>query len=569
MAKEVSFEIKDKDIAGRICKLRIGEREIETPTIMPVYSPIRPLITPKELLETFGCRALMTNSYIILKNPQLKEGILKRGIHEYLDFEGIIATDSGSYQLMEYGNVTVTNKEIIEFQENIGSDIASFLDIPSLPDAYKPRAEEQLEITLERAKEAIDAKFLVNGGVQGSTHLDLREKAAKELGKDFRLCAVGGIVRLMEMYRFSDLVEIISAVKRNLPASTIVHAFGLGHPMVFSLAVAMGCDLFDSAAYALYAEGMRYLTPTGTMRLEELSYLPCSCPVCSKHGMGIKELPQEEIIRELARHNLYVSMQEINTIKQAIKENTLWELVNMRCRAHPQLYKGLLTLLEQEYLAEYDPITKKSAFYYQGLESEKRTEVINVKKRIAGILSNNKAEIAPFGLVPWELSDIYPFNSFRDEIEYAGCKISDLCKVRAIMEYQFGIGAGELIPDKVVIKKSKATRRIRGIYEGGELIAAVRASDHFIIPHERLAERLHEKFPYPKLRVKIDDEAVEFVKDGKSVFAKFVTDIDPDLRAGDEILVVDKDDKLLRTATLVMAPKEALDFDRGVAAITR
>jgi len=569
MAKEVSFEIKYKDIAGRICRLRIGERELETPTIMPVYSPTRPLITPKELWETFGCRALMTNSYIILKNPQLKEEILKRGIHDFLDFEGVVATDSGSYQLMEYGNVTVTNKEIIEFQENIGSDIASFLDIPSLPDAYKPRAEEQLEITLERAKEALDAKFLVNAGVQGSTHLDLREKAAKELGKDFRLCAVGGIVRLMEMYRFSDLVEIISAVKRNIPANRIVHAFGLGHPMVFSLAVAMGCDLFDSAAYALYAEGMRYLTPTGTMRLEELNYLPCSCPVCSKHGMGIKELPQEEIVRELARHNLYVSMQEINIIKQAIKENTLWELVNMRCRAHPQLYKGLLTLLEQEYLAEYDPITKKSAFYYQGKESEKRTEVINVKKRIAGILSNNKAEIAPFGPVPWELSDIYPFNSFRNEIEYTGCKISDLCKVRAIMEYQFGIGAGELIPDKAVIKKSKATRRIRGIYEGGELIAAVRASDHFIIPHEKLAERLHERFPYPKLRVKIDDEAVEFVKEGKSVFAKFVTDIDPDLRAGDEILVVDKDDKLLRTATLVMSPKEALDFDRGVAAITR
>lgn len=243
-------------------------------------------------------------------------------------------------------------------------------------------------------------------------------------------------------------------------------------------------------------------------------------------------MAHEEKVKELARHNLYVSIQEINTIKEAIKENTLWELVNMRCRAHPQLYKALKTLLEQEYLAEYDPITKKSAFYYQGAESEKRTEVANVKKRLAGLESNNKTDIPPFGPVPWELSDIYPFNSLKDDIEYTGCKISDLCKVRAIMDYQFGTGAGELIPDNAVIKKSKATRRIRGIYEGKELIAAVRASDHFIIPHEKLAERLHAKFPYPKLRIKIDDEAVEFVKDGKSVFAKFVKDIDLDLRAG-------------------------------------
>jgi len=73
----------------------------------------------------------------------------------------------------------------------------------------------------------------------------------------------------------------------------------------------------------------------------------------------------------------------------------------------------------------------------------------------------------------------------------------------------------------------------------------------------------------PRLRIEIDDEAVEYVKDGKSVYAKFVTNIDPNLRAGDEILVVDRDDNLIRTATLILSPKEAADFDRGVAAITR
>ena len=569
MVKDVSFEIKAKDIAGRIGKLRIGKREIETPALMPVYSPTKPLITPRELLEEFRCGALMTNSYIILKNEDLKKNILEQGIHKYLDFDGVIATDSGSYQLMEYGNVTATNKEIIEFQEKIGSDIGSFLDIPTLPDAYKPRAAEQLDITLERSKEALNAGFLVNAGVQGATYMDLREKAAKEIGKDFQLCAVGGIVRLMETYRFADLVEIISTVKQNIPANRIVHAFGLGHPMVFSLAVALGCDLFDSAAYALYAEGGRYLTAEGTKRIEELTYLPCSCPVCNKHGSDLKNLPPEEKVKQLARHNLYVSVEELNKVKESIKENTLWELVNMRCRAHPELYKALKVLLNQDWLAEHDPITKKSAFYYQGAESEKRTEVVNVKKRIEGVTSENRIEIAPFGMVPWELSDLYPFNSMRDSIEYSGCKIDDLEKVRAIMDYQFGKGAGELIPRNVKIKKSKATKRIRSIHEGKELIAAVRASDHIIIPHDILAKRLHEKFPYPKLRLVIDDEAVESIVDGKSAFAKFVIDVDPDLRAGDEILVVDKNDKLLKTGTLLLSPKEAKDFDRGVAAIVR
>jgi len=61
----------------------------------------------------------------------------------------------------------------------------------------------------------------------------------------------------------------------------------------------------------------------------------------------------------------------------------------------------------------------------------------------------------PFGEVPWELSEIYPFNSVKDSVEYSGHKISDLRRVRAIMEYQFGKGAGGLIPDNAVIKNPK------------------------------------------------------------------------------------------------------------------
>ena len=571
------FEIKDKDIAARICKLKINGKELETPSLMPVYNPNKPLITPKEMKREFGCEILMANSYIILKNEELRNNILRDGIHKFMNFNGIIATDSGSYQLMEYGNITATNKEIIEFQEKIGSDIGSFLDIPTLPNAYKPRALEQLKITLERAREARNAKFLVNAGIQGSTYLDLREMAAREIGREFRLCAVGGIVRLMENYRFSDLVEIISVIKRNIPINRVVHAFGMGHPMAFSLSIALGCDLFDSAAYALYAENFRYITASGTKRLDELEYLPCSCPVCSKYGLELKELPERERVRELARHNLYVSFEEINKIKEAIKENNLWEFLGMRCRAHPELLSGLKRLTEQKWLADLDPITKKSAFYLQGPESKNRTEVVNVKKRLKRVYSENRREVAPFGKIPAEISDVYPFNSFNSLREWGKkknenkneYKIPDIEKIRKIMDYQFGSGAGELIADNVRIKRSRKTKRIRWVYEEKKLIASVRASDHFIIPKMPLAEKLHKRFKYPKLRVVIHDDAIPFVLEGKSVFAKFVEEIDPKLRARDEVLIVDKNDKLLRTGTLILSPREVVDFDRGIAVRVR
>jgi 7-cyano-7-deazaguanine tRNA-ribosyltransferase len=573
MPTEISFEVKGKDVAGRLGKLTIKGKTIETPLLMPVYNPNKPLIPIQEMKALFDVRALMTNSYIILKSEELKESVLANGIHKHLGFDGLIATDSGSFQLMAYGSVSTTNKEIIEFQENIGSDIGSFLDIPTLPDAYKPKAVDELETTLERAKEAVDAKFAVNAGIQGSTYMDLRKKAAQEIGKDFRLCAVGGIVRLMEEYRFADLVDVIATVKMNIPANRPVHAFGLGHPMVFSLAAALGCDLFDSAAYALYAQDMRYMTEYGTKRLENLEFLPCACPVCSKHGIALKDLPQDEKIKNLALHNLYVTFAEINRVKQAIREGSLWNLLCTRARSHPAMFAALLRLKEyRKWFAELDPITKDSQIYYAGKETAYRPEVLNAKKRIKQVSSAHGVAIPPFGMVPAEILDIYPFGGFVSsevDADMVCPKVSDLEKVRAIMDYQFGRGAGELIESSFQIKKSRTTRRIRGVYKGKVMVASVRASDHFIIPHMFLAEKLKEKFVFPKLRVVVHDDAVPFVREGKSVFAKFVVAVDNDLRAGDEVLVVSKEDELIRSGTLVLSPREALDFDRGAAVSVR
>lgn len=83
------------------------------------------------------------------------------------------------------------------------------------------------------------------------------------------------------------------------------------------------------------------------------------------------------------------------------------------------------------------------------------------------------------------------------------------------------------------------------------------------------AKILHKSFKYPKLRVVIKDDAVPFVKDGKSVFAKFVKDCDPDLRPFDECLIVDKKDNLLAVGRCLLNRQEMLSFDTGVAVKTR
>lgn len=425
------FEILDKDAGGRIGRLRTPHGIVETPTVMPVINPNIQLIPPKEM-RSFGAEILITNSYIIYRKEELKSVALEKGLHALLDFDGPIMTDSGSFQLSVYGSVEVTNEEILGFQQKIGSDIIVPLDIPTPPDVHYRRAEEELAVTAERleaARRFIQGEQLLAGPVQGSTYPELREKAASHL-KDlkFEVYPLGAVVPLMEAYRYTELVDVIAASKKGLSPASPVHLFGAGHPMMFALAVALGCDLFDSAAYALYAKDGRYITVNGTYHVEKLNYLPCSCPVCS--GYTAEELKKADNREELlGRHNLYATFAEIRLIKQCIKDGKLLELVERRCRGHPKLLDGLKKLYTHSpWLEQFDPATK-STFFYCGPESASRPEVLRFGKRLerfslqgsviirTGPIKGEKdydqilAFKAPFGAFPAEMEEVYPFNA--------------------------------------------------------------------------------------------------------------------------------------------------------------
>ncbi|PKK81468.1 MAG: hypothetical protein CVT47_02295, partial [Thermoplasmata archaeon HGW-Thermoplasmata-2] len=104
-AGDVCFEMKDRDGTGRICEFSIGSRSAETPLLLPVINPNMMILTPKEMVEKFGINALITNSYIIKKTPELREKALAEGVHRLLDFDGLIMTDSGTFQSHVYGDV--------------------------------------------------------------------------------------------------------------------------------------------------------------------------------------------------------------------------------------------------------------------------------------------------------------------------------------------------------------------------------------------------------------------------------------------------------------------------------
>ncbi len=422
--RSTKYEIAGKDVMGRILRISTPHGRIESPALLPVINPNIPFITPREMRK-MGAEAVITNAYILYRTK--RDEVLEKGLHDFLDCDLPVMTDSGSYQLLVYGDVEVGNREIVEFQCEIGSDIIVPLDVPTPPDADRGTAERDLEETVRREKEAAEIvdgrENLLSLPVQGSTHYDLRRKSAeiaRGIGGD--VYPIGGVVPLMDAYRFVELAKIVLEVRSVLKVEPI-HLFGCGHPMLFALAVALGCDLFDSAAYVLYAKDDRYLTVYGTKKLEDLNYFPCSCPVCINSTPDeVRKMEKREREMLLAKHNLYVSFQEIRAVKQTIKENSLFELVERRIRSHPYLLAAWRQIREYSTLVEeFDPKIKRR-FLYCGVESVYRPAVGRHIKQLSRVDFGKKHLVVSsdfgvkadlylrpvFGPVAAEMLEVYP-----------------------------------------------------------------------------------------------------------------------------------------------------------------
>ncbi|UCH69653.1 MAG: tRNA guanosine(15) transglycosylase TgtA, partial [Candidatus Bathyarchaeota archaeon] len=460
------FEICDRDLLARIGRLETKSGAIETPLLLPVINPTVQLITPRTLQEAFNCKALITNAYIVKKH--VEHETVENGIHDFLDFDGVIMTDSGAYQILVYGDVEVTSKEIVTYQEEINTDIATILDVPTGWTTSRQQAQHTVSETLRRARELAKIKTRDDiawvGPVQGGKHLDLVARSARKIGKlPFQIHALGSPTPVMEQYLFDVLVEMILTAKKALPLERPLHLFGAGHPFMFALAIALGCDIFDSAAYAIYARKERYMTEYGTTRLDELEYFPCSCPACNKNDpQSVRAMARTEKQKMLALHNLGASFCELKRIKQAIMEGRLWEHLELRAHGHPALLTALKSLKKHsDCLEEQSPVTKNSGLFFFSSLGLIRPEVVRHRERlfqrysppreakilvlipqtrtkpfhksrkhrearryIQQKLGDGKGWLhmctyaAPFGVVPQEIDEVYPLSQYEIAIPF-------------------------------------------------------------------------------------------------------------------------------------------------------
>jgi len=441
------FEISKTDLAGRIGTLYTNHGEIETPAFVPVIHPVKQTIPSKKIKE-IGFDLVITNAYIT-RNSYGDEAI-KRGIHDIIDFDSAVMTDSGGYQVLEYGDVEVSPPEMANFEKGILTDFAIPLDKPTGFGLPLKKAEAYVKHTLKVSKQTLedseDNGQIWIGPIQGGEHFELVAKSTKSLVKiGFQMLALGSPVEFMESYEYRLLAQMIVAAKKQMPHSIPLHLFGAGHPLTIPFAIALGCDTFDSASYMLYAKKLRYITDDGTRYLKDITIFPCNCEICSKYTPNeFRQLDETEKINQLAIHNLYAIKLEVDRVKQAIHEGRLWEYVIKKARAHPKLFEMIEVMTENyEFLGLGTPKFKEKAIFLFDRYDQFRPEVqafhnivrefkskknkllitkeystkpgylthqyLALSKKFKDFDSIQVCQYNPqLGLIPIEISDIYP-----------------------------------------------------------------------------------------------------------------------------------------------------------------
>jgi 7-cyano-7-deazaguanine tRNA-ribosyltransferase len=391
-----------------------------------------------------GFRGLVTNSYII--RSRRREEALEKGIHRMLDYDGVLMTDSGGYQVLEYGDLGVDYSDMAAFQADIGSELAVTLDRPTGFSESEKYARGTMEYSLKNAvatmKEFGKTRTVWVGPVQGGLFPGLLKKSARSLVEaGFEFLALGSPVQVMENYRFSELVKMILATRSALPYSVPLHLLGAGHPLTMAIAVALGCDTFDSASYILFAREGRYMTERGVSRLQAMKFLPCSCPVCTRTTVKeLTELEPRERGKSLAIHNLHVLRKEVELCKEAIAEGRLWDLVQEKAAVHPGLSEALAEVAKaSDVLKEGTPPLKDRGLFLRNPFDARRPELALARERLRQTMARRsktavlltvgeslplaKLKIAPelpkdsdlyklhpvLGPYPAELEFVYPF----------------------------------------------------------------------------------------------------------------------------------------------------------------
>ena len=326
---------------------------------MPVgtKAAVKGLVT-NQLLD-LKTTIVLANTYHLYLRPG--SDLIRRlgGLHAFMNWNGPILTDSGSYQIFSLSDLRKVTREGVRFkshldgsehqftpelsmivQKDLGADLLMVLDdCPAYP-VTEEQTKSSLDITHEWAercrKVELNPGQVLLGIVQGSTYPHLREESARALVQiGFDGYAVGGL-SLGESRELKT--EMIEASLSHLPGSSIHYLMGVGTPEEIVSAVSQGIDLFDCVLPTRNARNGYLFTSRGPVIIKQNRYREdtepldpeCDCYVCLNYSRAyLRHLFMSREINSAilnTYHNVHFYLRLMERIRESIATDTFEEL---------------------------------------------------------------------------------------------------------------------------------------------------------------------------------------------------------------------------------------------------
>jgi len=248
--------------------------------------------------------------------------------------ETIVFADSGGFDFQDE-EVDTTPEDTLETQRQIEADIFGTVDVPLSRDNRQAENQRRISRSIDLALEASDrheGDELLFGSVHGYDPETVRNTIRHlERNGDFDGYALGSLVPVRTDYE--KVTKIILSARR--ATDKHLHVYGLGGVTYQPLLLYLGVDSFDSSAFIRSAGNRNYLIPgfggEPMKNIEELSHLPCACPVCSDRTF--EEVRSDRDL--LVQHNLWALALELRRFRyMAAADEDLEGYLDLRFRGN-------------------------------------------------------------------------------------------------------------------------------------------------------------------------------------------------------------------------------------------
>jgi len=357
----MSFTITHQDQNARVGILTTAHGTIETPFFMPAATKATGKCITTDDYAKAGVKALISNALILSFKPGIETVKATSGLHNFMNFKGVIFTDCGGFQMsrsmfqtkskkgLHFRNpfdnspVVITPQKIMNIELTLGSDVAMMLDDMSGYGVSKEEARTAMENTHRWGKESLqwhqklkgNSKQLLFGIVQGNFYPDLREESAKFINAlDFDGIAIGGVAI------GEPKEDMYAAVDAALPFITLEkprYVMGVGSPEELLELIGRGIDCFDSVYPTQNARHGTIFTSNGKIYIPRLAYQHdftpidqnCRCHTCQHFTKAylhhLTKIKEPVASRLMSIHNLHFVLQLVEKAKESIKAGKFME----------------------------------------------------------------------------------------------------------------------------------------------------------------------------------------------------------------------------------------------------